>query len=270
LSSYSPGTGGGGKDFSGFSESGLQEVVKIIHLLANSLANQFSRRYQKSKTPGRFDVRKTLRHNMRSGGEIMQLHFQKLQKQKLHLILLCDVSKSMDLYSRFLVQFLYAFQNNYRQIETFVFSTSLHRISRELQKGDFEDILEQLSDQVPNWSGGTRIGASLHQFLEDHAGKHLKHRSIVLILSDGWDTGEVDLLADSMQRLKRKAGRIIWLNPLAGRPGYRPEVKGMQAAMPFIDVFAPAHNVASLREVVKMLKTKKQKKFKLNPPNQKS
>lgn len=254
LAAYSPGKDGGGTDLSGFSETGLQELIKIIHLLARSLANRKSRRFQKSKRPGHFDLRKTLRSNLRRGGEIMHLNFKKTQQQKLELVLLCDVSKSMDLYSRFLVQFLYAFQNNYRQIETFVFSTSLHRITPTLQQSTFDDILDQLSTTVPDWSGGTRIGASFHNFLENYGSKYLNHRSIVLIMSDGWDTGDIDLLESSMRKIYRKSGRVIWLNPLAGRPGYETNVKGMQTALPFIDVFAPAHNVESLKQVVKKLK----------------
>ncbi|MEM8909761.1 MAG: VWA domain-containing protein [Bacteroidota bacterium] len=256
LASYSIGDSGGLKDFSGFSENGLHEIVKIIHLLAQSLANRYSRRYRSSPQPGDFDLRQTLRANMRRGGDFLELRFRKQQRQKLQLVLLCDVSKSMDLYSRFLVQFLYAFQQNYRQIETFVFSTSLQRITTELQKSRFETVLAHLSDSVPNWSGGTKIGASFHRFLEDYGTQYLNHRSIVLILSDGWDTGDIDLLEDSMRKIQRKAGRIIWLNPLAGNPKYEAEVKGMATCMPFIDVFAPAHDVDSLRQVVKLLKSR--------------
>ena len=260
LASYSAGAIAERKDFSGFSEAGLKELEKLIHLLANTLANRYSRRFKKSKSSAQIDFRKTMRQNMRRGGEILHLAFRKKQKQKLRLVLLCDVSKSMDLYSRFLIQFLYAFQNNYRQVETFVFSTSLHRITHDLQKGEFKDILQQLSDTIPGWSGGTQIGNSLHTFVKDYAGKMLDHRSIVLIMSDGWDTGDIDVLEESMRKIYRKSGRVIWLNPLAGNPNYQPSVKGMEVALPFVDVFAPAHSVESLKEMIKQLKGRKKTK----------
>ncbi len=260
LASYSSGAIAERKDFSGFSPEGLKELEKLIHLLANTLANRYSRRFRKSKRPGQINFRKTMRQNMRRGGEILQLSFHKKQKQKLRLVLLCDVSKSMDLYSRFLIQFLYTFQNNYRQVETFVFSTALHRITQELQKGDFKDILQRLSDSVPGWSGGTQIGNSLHTFVKDYAGKMLDHRSIVLIMSDGWDTGDTDILEESMRKIYRKSGRVIWLNPLAGNVHYQPTVKGMEVALPFVDVFAPAHSVESLKEMIQQLKGRKKTK----------
>ena len=260
LASYSTSTSLNRKNFSGFGDEGLQQLSKLIHVMARNLANRYNRRYKKNNRPGKFDLRGTLRSNMRRGGEIIDLVFQKQERQKLRLVLLCDVSKSMDLYSRFLVRFLYAFQNNYKQIETFVFSTSLHRITRQLQHGSFSEILEELADTVPGWSGGTQIGISLHQFTKNYAGKYLNHRSIVIILSDGWDTGNTELLAESMRKIHRKSGKVIWLNPLAGNPDYEPTVKGMQAALPYIDVFAPMHNVESLRKVVKEIRGKRKTK----------
>lgn len=253
LATYSAGETLTRKDFSAFTEDELGEVVRVIHLIARSLALRFSRRKAKSKTPAGLDLRRTLRLNLRRGGEILDLAFRKPQRHRQQIVLLCDVSKSMDLYSRFLVQFIFAFQNAYRRIETFVFSTSLHRVTRQLKQRDYHSALEDLADAVPGWSGGTRIGESLHTFVEQYAGKLLNRQTIVIILSDGWDTGDARLLADSMRKIHGKAAKVIWLNPLAGSPDYRAEVKGMQAALPFIDVFASAHNVESLRQIVKYL-----------------
>ena len=241
------------KDFNAFNDDGLQEVLKLIHLIARSLANQLNRRY-KVASHGIFDVKRTLRQNLRRGGEIVDLVYQKKQIRQLKLVLLCDVSKSMDLYSHFLIQFVYAFQNAYKYIDTFVFSTSLHRISRELEHRDFDTAMRALKQAVPNWSGGTKIGSSFQTFFEDYGSKLLDNQTVVLIMSDGWDTGEIELLGTYMKKIHRKAAKVIWLNPLAGSLNFEPSVQGMKEAMPYIDVFAPAHNVESLKAIIHQLR----------------
>lgn len=253
VASYSAGAVQTRKDFSAFTEDELWEVVRLIHRIARSLALRYSRRQQRTRRPFNLDLRRTLRLNLRRGGEILDLAFQRRQRHRQQIVLLCDVSKSMDLYSRFLVQFIYAFQNAYRRIETFVFGTELHRVTRQLKQSDYRTALDKLAEEVTGWSGGTRIGESLQQFLQQYGGKLLNRQTIVLIVSDGWDTGDAELLAESMRLVQSKTAKIIWLNPLAGNPKYSPEVKGMQAAMPYIDVFASAHNVESLRQVAKYL-----------------
>lgn len=260
IATYSPGEVLTQKDFSTFSEEELEEVKRLVQILAKSLANRYNRRYRKSKRLASVDLRNTMRQAMRKGGEIQQLYYRKRRQQKLKLVLLCDVSKSMDLYSRFLIQFSYAFQMTYQKIETFVFSTSLQRITEELRYQAFSEALDALSSQVKNWSGGTQIGASLHRFLEDYAHKILDRHTLVLIMSDGWDTGDTSLLANSMRNIHRRAGLVVWLNPLAGNPNYEPSVQGMQAALPYVDIFAPAHNVESLEKVLKDLKPRQHKK----------
>ena len=194
-----------------------------------------------------------MRLSLRRGGEILDLAYHQRRRQRLKLVLLCDVSKSMDLYSRFLIQFIYAFQSVYRRIETFVFSTALHRITETLRREELYSALEQLSGTVPDWSGGTKIGASLEQFVSQHGLKLVDSQTVVLIISDGWDTGEVDLLENSMRFLNKHARNVIWLNPLKGSPGYEPKTRGMQAALPYIDIFASAHNLNSLRKLVRQL-----------------
>ena len=179
-------------------------------------------------------------------------HYRRKRK-RLKLVLLCDVSKSMDLYSRFLIQFIYAFQSVYRRIETFVFSTALHRITEILRSEELYSALDQLSGTVPEWSGGTKIGSSLEQFVSQHGLKLVDSQTVVLIISDGWDTGDVDLLENSMRFLNKQARNVIWLNPLKGSSGYEPTTRGMLAALPFIDIFASAHNLNSLRKLVSHL-----------------
>lgn len=254
LSAYSSGAGVGQKDFSSFSEEELSELMRLINSIARMLATRYSRRYYRSKNTNRFDLRRTMRLNMRRGGEILELAFKQRRVQQLKLVMLCDVSKSMDLYSRFLIQFIYAFQNVYRRIETFVFSTDLYHISPQLRSGAYGHALSELSRLVPGWSGGTRIGQSLRSFVDDYGRKMLDDRTIVLILSDGWDTGDVELIDSAMSEIQRQAARVIWLNPLAGSESFEPTVRGMAAAWPYIDVFASVHNVDSLRRLAKYLK----------------
>ena len=242
------------KDFSLIPEEDLWEVMQLIRLIAKTLASKLNRRYQKSKSTGQLDLYRTLRINLRRGGEIVELRKRKPKKNKQQIVLLCDVSKSMDLYSKFLIQFIYAFQNTYRRIETFVFSTNLSRVSQQLKEQDFHLALNRMADEVPGWSGGTNIGRSLNTFCEDYASKMLNNKTLVIILSDGWDTGETDLLELSMQTIHKRARKVLWLNPLAGNPNFSPSAKGMQAAMPYIDVFASAHNIDSLRTTARHLR----------------
>ena len=242
------------KDFSTFREDDLWEVTRLIHQIARSLALRQSRRRKRSSRSFQLDLRRTLRLNMRRGGEILDLAFYEPARNKQQIVLLCDVSKSMDLYSRFLIQFVYAFQNAYRRIETFVFSTSLYRVTGQLRQRDFATALDELAHAVPGWSGGTRIGESLDVFCRSYAGKLLNNRTIVIIMSDGWDTGNPELLAESMRSIHSKSAKVIWLNPLAGSAGYEPNTLGLQAALPFVDVFAAAHNAESLRDLYRHLR----------------
>ena len=250
---YSPFETDSERDFSSFRAEELSEVMHLINEIGKALATRFNRRTINSKKRGLIDLRRTMRLSLRRGGEIIDLAHSRRRRQRLKLVLLCDVSKSMDLYSRFLIQFIYAFQNVYRRIETFVFSTSLHRITETLRKEELYSALEQLSATVPDWSGGTKIGASFKQFVEQYGLKLVDSQTVVLIISDGWDTGEVDLLEDSMHFLHKNACKVIWLNPLKGSPGYQPATRGMQAALPHIDIFASAHNLNSLRNLVHQL-----------------
>jgi uncharacterized protein with von Willebrand factor type A (vWA) domain len=168
----------------------------------------------------------------------------------------------MDLYSRFLLQLLYAFKRGFRQIETFIFSTTLQKISDELDEADIEKSLQKISENVPQWAGGTKIGESLRCFLKEYASKCLDRKTVVLIVSDGWDTGDLSLLENAMRQIYRKAGRVIWLNPLAGNPAYSPASLGMEIALPFTDVFAPIHNLASMKAILREIKIGKRKKYK--------
>ncbi len=160
----------------------------------------------------------------------------------------------MELYSAFLIQFMYAFQHVFNRVETFAFSTSLKRITPLLKENNFRDAMELLGHQSSGWSGGTRIGECLEEFTNEYADKLLNRKTIVIILSDGWDTGDIEMLEKNMENIHTRSAKLIWLNPLAGYEAFQPQVAGMQAALPFIDVFAPAHNMESLRKLSKALR----------------
>src|SRR5262249_3230276 len=156
-------------------------------------------------------------------------------------------SGSMDLYSRFLLQFLFALQSAFSRVETFTFSVRLTRVTEYLRARSYREVLRRLT-AVKDWSGGTKIGESLAEFNRGWASL-VDRRTIVMLLSDGWDTGDPELLAAELLRIKRRAGRVIWLNPLLGNPSYEPLTRGMAAALPLVHRFPAAHNLAALREL---------------------
>ena len=234
------------QDFSSFPADQLDEVARVTVLIAKRLARRMSRRRRPVKRGGVVDLRRSIRANMMKG-EIIELRRRERRRKKIRLVLLADVSGSMDLYSRFLLLFLYALQNAFGRVETFTFATRLTRITEHLKGASYKQALRQLG-AVRDWSGGTRIGESLRDFNRTW-GHLVDRRTIVIVLSDGWDTGEPEELATEMLTLKRKAGRVIWLNPLLGNPSYEPLTRGMAAALPLVDHFAAAHNLASLRDL---------------------
>ena len=196
------------------------------------------------------DLRRSIRANLMKG-EIIELRRRARRRKKVRLVLLCDVSGSMDLYSRFLLQFLFALQNVFGRVETFTFATRLTRVTEHLKGPSYKVALKRLTE-VRDFSGGTRIGESLREFNRSW-GQLVDRHTIVIVLSDGWDTGEPEELAAEMLALKRRAGRVIWLNPLLGNPSYEPLTRGMAAALPLVDHFAAAHNLSSLRDLARHL-----------------
>jgi uncharacterized protein len=239
------------QDFSAFPVEDLDEVARLTILIAKRLARRISRRKRPTRRGGVVDLRRSIRANLMKG-EIIELRRRERRRRKVRLVLLCDVSGSMDLYSRFLLQFLYALQNVFGRVETFTFSTRLTRVTEHLKGASYRHALAKLAE-VRDFSGGTRIGESLQEF-NARWGHLVDRHTIVLLLSDGWDTGEPELLANEMLAIKRKAGRLIWLNPLLGNPSYEPLTRGMAAALPLVDHFAAAHNLASLRDLAGHLK----------------
>jgi uncharacterized protein with von Willebrand factor type A (vWA) domain len=232
-----------------FSEMGVEEsraIARAILLIATKIATQISRRKKIGRKGNTIDPRWTMRRSMKYGGEIIDLVHRKKRIKKTRVVLLCDVSGSMDCYSRFLIQFMYGLQNELWGVETFVFSTSLSRITHLIRTKDIANALEKISGSILGWSGGTNIGRSLHTFNRNFAPSMVTHRTVVVIISDGWDRGDVSLLEREMQDMKRRCKKIIWLNPLLASENYEPLCKGMQAALPYLDLFLSVHNVNSL------------------------
>ena len=238
------------KDFSLFCADELEEISRVARRIARRLARIPSRRWEAARRGLKVDLRRTLRQSLKSGGEFIRLSFKRRKQKKTRLVVICDVSGSMDLYSQILLQFVYGLQNSFARVETFVFSTKLERITGHLRNNTYRHALKRLGTNVRGWSGGTLIGVCVAAFNFDWP-KLVDKRAVVIILSDGWDTGEPDELGAALADLKRRAGKLIWLNPLLGSPAYQPLVRGMQAALPHIDVFAPLHNLASLKALEK-------------------
>jgi len=234
------------KDLSSFGKDDLDEVGQLARRIVKRLAKNPSRRWRPVRHGPRINLRRSLRQSLKAGGELVELSYKERKPKRTKLVVICDVSGSMDIYSRLLLQFIYGLQNSFARVESFVFATSLSRITGHLRNKNYDLALERLSAKVRGWSGGTRIGESLAAFNSEWL-RRIDKRTVVIILSDGWDTGEPEHLEHQMSQLRRRAGRLIWLNPLLGSSTYEPLTRGMQAALRHIDVFAPAHDLASLR-----------------------
>ncbi|MBI2371917.1 MAG: VWA domain-containing protein [Deltaproteobacteria bacterium] len=253
VKAFSPDEVLAGKDFSHLDASEVQALRRIIAEIAKKIATKISRRWEGAVHGKQVDMRRTMRRNIKYGGDILELARRRRKIRKNKIVMLCDVSGSMDCYTTFLIQFIYGLQNELKDVETFVFSTRLTRITPLLKRRQLDEALKQISEMVVHWSGGTRIGESLRNFNESHAPALVSSRSIILLISDGWDRGDIGMLEREMTNLKRRAYKVIWLNPLLGSPNYEPLCKGMQAALPHIDFFMPVHNLRSLAALGKTI-----------------
>jgi len=246
---YSPVEVLAGRDFSSFVPDEMAEIARAILLVARRLATRESRRYRSTQRGHAIDLRRTMRRNIKYGGTVVELAKKKRKIRKPRIVLICDVSRSMDTYSKFLLQFIYALQNTLGRVESFVFSTRLTRVTDYFRTSDIYTALERIAREVPDWSGGTRIGESLRTFNRDWSLRMLNQHTIVLIMSDGLDTGDASVLEHEMEQIEKRAARVIWLNPLLGNEDYRPLARGMSAALPHVSLFASAHNLASLQSL---------------------
>ncbi|NLN59498.1 MAG: VWA domain-containing protein [Deltaproteobacteria bacterium] len=251
---YSPAERLKSKDFSDFGDEDLEMIKKAIAIITQRMKVRESRRKRASRKKDFFDLRRTLRKNLRFGGDIIDLAWKTRRISRTHIVLLCDVSGSMERYSRFLIQFLYGLQQRTQgKVETFVFSTRLTRISHILHRMNFEKALVKISQTVVDWSGGTKIGESLKIFNRKYSPSVIDRKTIVMIISDGWDRGDEITLQEEMARLRQNAYHLIWLNPLLGGALYEPSCKGMVTALPYVDQFLPINNLNSLIDLGKTL-----------------
>jgi hypothetical protein len=241
------------KDFADLTGEELEAIKQMMAALVWQLGERRTRRRQ----PGRghlLDLRRTVRRSLKYGGEVMEWARREPKHKPRPLVILADVSGSMERYTRLLLHFVYGVTAGLDQpVEAFVFSTRLTRITHELHGRDIDEALRDVSRAVQDWSGGTRIGESLKTFNFKWGRRVLGRGAVVLLISDGWDRGDIDLLQHEMARLQRSVHRLIWLNPLLGSPEYEPLTRGMQAALPYVDDFLPVHSLASLEDLAKRL-----------------
>ena len=238
-------------DFSKVSEVDDEALEAVADKLWQEMNKRLSRRLMNSSKQGQINIRRTIRKNINSGGDPWKLTFKRRRRYKPRLVVFLDVSGSMDKYSFYLLRFVYAIQQNFKQMESFLFSTRLYRVTDILNRRKFFSKLEELTERAEGWSSGTTIGACFEAFNQKYAKHSLSRQSIVLILSDGLDTGNSEVLKKELAKISKRAKKLIWLNPLKGMKGYRPEAKGMRSALPLVDVFSSAHNLAfGIDEVV--------------------
>jgi len=214
--------------------------------LARVMRARLVRREQIRRRGRRLDLRRTIHRNVSHGGTLFELAWRRRKVKPLRLVVLLDASGSMSLYTAFFVRFLHGVVDAFREAEAFVFHTRLAHVSPSLRDRDVTRAVEKLALMAQGIGGGTRIGESLATFNRWHARRVINSRTALMIVSDGYDTGEPEELAQEMRRLRRRCKKIIWLNPLIGWRDYSPQARGMQAALPYVDLFAPAHNLESL------------------------
>jgi len=231
--------------------------IQVAQLILKNMISFFriaaTRRFKRSKKRAAMDFRRVFKKSLKAGGIPLELFYKKKKKRLKRLVILTDVSGSMDRYARFVMPFIMGLKGVGARADVFVFSTSLTVITPLLKRFGIDEALERISLEVPDWAGGTRIGYSLHQFNEQHGERLLNKRTVVVIMSDGWDLGGRELLRREMETLSKKANCVIWLNPLAGDTEYEPVCQGMRTALPYLDHFLPADSLQSLKRVGRTL-----------------
>jgi uncharacterized protein with von Willebrand factor type A (vWA) domain len=250
---YSPVSNVEKKDFGRFDNADIQIAQLALKRIIKPFLIQVSRRTKRSRKQGDTDFPRIMRKSLKTDGLPVDLFYKAKKKRLKRLVILADVSGSMDRYARFVMPFMLGLRGIGPRAEVFVFSTSLTSITFTVRHLSIDKAVERIAREVPDWSGGTRIGYSLHQFNQDHGRMLVSRRTVVIILSDGWDLGGKELLRREMAELSRKAYCVIWLNPLAGDPEYQPVCHGMRIALPFVDYFLPADNLMSLKRVGRLL-----------------
>ncbi len=248
--SYSPAPMLRRKPFEQLAAGELAAMERLIARLVPRLATRRSRRLVPSHGRGVVDLRRSLRRAVGTKAELFHLARRSRPVEEPKLVLLFDTSGSMDSYTRLFLAFAFALRRVVKRLDVFAFNTSLVCVTRMIAPAQIAKTLERLAAGVPDWSGGTRIGACLAEFVGQFEQSLIDRHTAVVIVSDGLDHGDAALLQESMRRLRRRAGKIIWLNPLLGDPRYRPETDGMCAALAFVDHFGAAHNLEALEQLM--------------------
>jgi uncharacterized protein len=242
------------KDFAEFTADEMAVARAALARLVWSPGERRTRRWVRGRGP-RVDLRRALHHSLRTGGDIVTLPRRRRRTRPRPIVLLCDVSGSMERYSRMLLQFAHAIGSRHRRLEAFLFSTRLTRITSELRTRGLDEAVAAVSRSVPDWSGGTRIGEALRELHVRWTRRVLHGGPVVLLISDGWDRGDPQVLREQIARLQRNCHRVIWLNPLIGTADYAPLTRGLQAALPFVDDFLPARTLMNLADLALHLNT---------------
>jgi uncharacterized protein with von Willebrand factor type A (vWA) domain len=242
------------KDFGEFSHSELERARLLLQNLPWQLSVRRTRRWQ-SAARGSIDLRPVLRRNLMRGGDLSELPRRHRRETARPVVLIADVSGSMERYSRMVLHFAYGLSHSGSRVDAFVFATRLTRVTRQLSGRRGGELLTRVGREVGDWGGGTRIGEALRAFNTRWARRVMRHGPLVIIVSDGWDRGDPALVDQEMARLRRSCRRLIWLNPLLGSPHYEPLTRGIQAALRHVDDFLPAHNLASIEQLAEHLRT---------------
>jgi len=241
------------KDFGAYDEDELHLAQQLMSQLRFAGAPRPSFRLRRATRAGRPDIRATVRESLRAGGEPIRWRWRDPGERMRRLVLLLDVSGSMEPYARAMLRFVHAAVSGRQRVEAFALGTRLTRVTRELSSHDPDRALRRASERVLDWSGGTRLGECLRRFNDEWGVRGMARGAIVVVLSDGWDRGDPAALAEQMQRLQRIAFRVIWVNPLKVTPGYAPLARGMAAALPYVDHFVEGHSVAAMEELARVI-----------------
>jgi uncharacterized protein with von Willebrand factor type A (vWA) domain len=241
--------------FADYTEEELRRSRRLVERLARALPMRRSRRLRSAYDGDRIDKRRTLRGAMRTEGYPIVRSYRRRRLVPRKLLFLIDISGSMEPYARAMLMFLQAAVRPGAKVEAFTFGTRVTRVTRELASHEPDQALRAATRVVPDWAGGTRIGEAVKAVNDDWAWRGVARGAVVVVVSDGWERGDVDLLAGEMARLRRAAHTVVWVNPLAGEPGYEPLAQGMAAALPHIDHFLPGHNLRSLEALARVLES---------------
>jgi len=242
-----------GKDFAELTGDELRVVRDLIARIARIRPTRLSRRRAAHVRGESLDVRRMIRRSLRTGGDPVDRPLRARKDVPRKLVVLCDVSGSMDSYARALLLFLHAVVGTGRGVEAFAFGTRLSRLTPDLATRDPDAALERCTEAVVDWGSGTRIGASLREFNDTYGRRALSRGAIVVVVSDGWEREDPELVGREMAKLARAAYAVVWVNPLKGNPQYQPLAGGMRAALPYVDRFLPGHNLRSLEELAAVL-----------------